>query len=136
MTMRITHPDAPGHDAIATEDGWSCSCGAGNTWKEGPRPRARGAGGARRHLTAAARNNPVRHLGPDPFLHPESDPDEARRNERAAAARRRRQESKDEEAAEIAAARDDDAAKARQREAQEAAEAVRQQRKPFTPGVS
>lgn len=62
MSMEITHPGAPGHVADATDMGWTCSCGAGNEWKDGPRPRNRGIGGARRHLTAAARNNPVRQL--------------------------------------------------------------------------
>ena len=59
MAMQITHPDAPGHVAIASAMDWSCSCGAGKAWDE-PRPRNRSAGAARRHLTAAARNNPVR----------------------------------------------------------------------------
>jgi len=57
--MTLTHPNAPGHAATATEDGWECSCGAGNRWEDGPRPRTRATGGARRHLTAAARNNPA-----------------------------------------------------------------------------
>ena len=58
MTMHLTHDGAPGHVADAHEHGWACSCGAGNTWED-ERPRSRGAGGARRHLTAAARNNPA-----------------------------------------------------------------------------
>ena len=59
MTMTLTHPEAPGHSAIATETGWLCSCGAGTTWPNGEtRPRNRATGGARRHLTAAARNHP------------------------------------------------------------------------------
>lgn len=60
MTMVITHDGAPGHAATATETGWNCSCGAGTTWPDGEsRPRSRATGGARRHLTAAARNNPA-----------------------------------------------------------------------------
>jgi len=57
MSLKLTHPNAPGHEAYATADGWACSCGAGTDWDE-PKTRARGAGAARRHLTAAARNNP------------------------------------------------------------------------------
>jgi hypothetical protein len=57
MSMHLTHDDAPGHVADATEHGWQCTCGAGNTWEDS-RPRSRGVGGARRHLTAAARSRP------------------------------------------------------------------------------
>ena len=57
MTMQLTHDGAPGHVAEAHGFGWACSCGAGNMWED-ERPRSRATGGARRHLTAAARNNP------------------------------------------------------------------------------
>lgn len=59
MSMELRHDGAPGHVAAATERGWYCTCGAGTEWENGEnRPRSRATGGARRHLTAAARNNP------------------------------------------------------------------------------
>lgn len=59
MTMLLRHDGAPGHVADATIHGWSCSCGAGTVWPDNEeRPRSRATGGARRHLTAAARANP------------------------------------------------------------------------------
>jgi hypothetical protein len=57
--MERTPAGAPGHVAAATDRGWYCTCGAGTEWPNGEtRERNRATGGARRHLTAAARNNP------------------------------------------------------------------------------
>lgn len=76
MTMHLTHPDAPGHVADASEYGWACSCGAGTGWPDGERrPRSRATGGARRHLTAAARNRPDNST-PAPVEAPEQPRDE------------------------------------------------------------
>jgi hypothetical protein len=74
MTMHLTHDGAPGHVADATERGWYCACGAGTEWPDGEtRDRSRATGGARRHLTAAARNNP----GGKPATPPAEAPAEA-----------------------------------------------------------